>query len=75
MTMEIWLAPLASAGAAAALILMGYWMGRNSAELPMRSDNNPRVIDQGSSDDPGGDPYEDAMTEVATEDTRIDTMR
>jgi hypothetical protein len=71
------LAPLISGLLVAVLcigsIMLGYWMGRNSIERPMRSDNNPRPNSQGLPDDPGQDPYEYALSD--DEDVRISTMK
>jgi hypothetical protein len=45
-------------------ILVGYWMGRNSAERPFVQQTENVLVDQGSTDEPeGGDPFVDAMTE------------
>lgn len=55
-------------------ILLGYWMGRNSSEKPMRSVNNPAKRDQGSHEDPGGDPFEEAMEIIEDEDERTSTI-
>ena len=63
--------------AAVAAVWVGYWMGRNSSNLPLRSTNNPKLTNQGSGEEPGGDPFVEAM-ELPTldnEDDRIDTMR
>jgi hypothetical protein len=63
---------------AVAAVWVGYWMGRNSSDLPLRSMSNPKLIDQGPTDDPGGDPFEEAMEApepVSPEEERIDTMR
>lgn len=61
---------------AVAAVFVGYWMGRNSTDRPMRSPFNPKIIDQGSGEDPGGDPYVEAMEDpkLDDEDKRIDTM-
>ena len=71
------LAPFISALTVAVLcigcVLLGYWMGRNSIERPMRSENNPAKGHQGLSDDPGGDPYEYALSD--DEDVRVSTMK
>ena len=71
------LAPLVSAVLAIAVcigcVLLGYWMGRNSIERPMRSENNPAKGHQGLSDDPGGDPYEYALSD--DEDIRVSTIK
>lgn len=82
MMMENWsillisiLATLSFMGGAAGLIYLGYWMGRNSADRPVRSDNNPKLLDQGSKEDPGGDPYEEALLPLEDEESRIDTIR
>lgn len=52
---------------AAVLIWIGYWMGRNSRELPVRSYQNPRRVLKGPSKppipEPEGDLFKDAMTE------------
>lgn len=63
-------------GVAIVAVWVGYWMGRNSADLPLRSIFNPKLIDQGSGEEPGGDPYEEAMTNPQPDEPeeRIDTM-
>lgn len=71
--MSLWI-PLISGLFVAVLcigcILLGYWMGRNSSERPMRSIYNNPKADQGLTEDPGGDPFEEAM-EDRTSNERI----
>ena len=68
-----WLSAVIATATAVGCILLGYWMGRNSIERPMRSDSNPRRHDQGSTEEPGGDPFVAAMAED-DEDERRPTM-
>jgi len=44
-------------------ILLGYWMGRNSAERPFVQNTQPAQADQGSTEEPGGDIFTEAMVE------------
>jgi hypothetical protein len=54
-------------------VLLGYWMGRNSIERPMRSVNNPAANSQGPSvDDMSEDVFIAAMTEP--DDNRRPTL-
>ena len=72
-----WLALLSNyvwVGIAIGCIMIGYWMGRNSAELPMRSVHNPAKKDQGGHEDPGGDPFEEAMEILVDENERTPTL-
>lgn len=69
----IWLIPYFSILlSAVGCILLGYWMGRNSRELPMVSSIATPTKDQGSQADPGGDPFEEAMAEQ--EEPRVPTI-
>jgi len=69
----IWLIPYFSILlSAVGCILLGYWMGRNSRELPMVSCIATPVRDQGDQADPGGDPFEEAMAEP--EPGRVSTV-
>ena len=75
-----WLIPLIDNGPIVVLIigciLMGYWMGRNSAERGFRSEsaaNESRPSSQGSHDEPEGDIFEDAM-EIRELDQRVPTI-
>jgi hypothetical protein len=57
-------------------VWVGYWMGRNSKDLPLRSVFNPKLLDQGDGEEPGEDPFEEAMTPPVQEgDERIETIR
>lgn len=43
-------------------VCLGYWMGRNSQDLPMRSPNNPGKPKHANPvDEPEGDLFEEAM--------------
>jgi hypothetical protein len=55
-------------------IVAGYWMGRNSAELPFRSMQNPKKTSQGSTAEPEhGDIFREAMQED-TDGERVPTI-
>ena len=54
-------------------LLIGYWMGRNSAERPFRSIEAPKKRDQGSTEDPGGDLFMEALQDDEDEKKRIPT--
>ena len=56
-------------------LALGYWMGRNSIDRPMRSVYNPGKMDQGSAlDDSAGDPFAEAMMDRSVDDDRISTI-
>ncbi|MHC4310900.1 MAG: hypothetical protein ACYSW3_00330 [Planctomycetota bacterium] len=56
-------------------IFIGYWMGRNSADQPFRSDYNVAKRDQGPKEEPEqGDIFKDAMTEPEIDEKRIPTV-
>ena len=49
-------------------IFIGYWMGRNSADQPFRSDYNQPKKDKGSTEEPEhGDSIADAMKDEKKE--------
>lgn len=54
-------------------LLIGYWMGRNSAERPFRSIEAPKKRDQGSTEDPGGDLFLEALQDDKDEKKGIPT--
>jgi hypothetical protein len=54
-------------------LLIGYWMGRNSAERPFRSVEAPKKRDQGSTEDPGGDLFLEALQDDKDEKKGIPT--
>lgn len=56
-----WISALFALVVAVGCILLGYWLGRNSSDKPWRALNNPASRDQGSGEDPGGDPFAEAM--------------
>jgi hypothetical protein len=80
MTMEIvtslapWISAVFAVAVAVGCLVLGYWMGRNSIERPMRSINNPPLMDQGAAYDSGGDPFHEAMVDHSDDDERIATM-
>ena len=54
-------------------VLLGYWMGRNSAERPMISEAQQRPFDPGSTDEPDHDDiFRDAMSDP---EQVMDTIR
>lgn len=54
-------------------LLIGYWMGRNSAERPFRSVEAPKKRNQGSTEDPGGDLFMEALEDDKDEKKGIPT--
>jgi hypothetical protein len=62
---------------AVGLIWFGYWMGRNSRELPVRSDMNPAKKRMGTKapiDDDVGDLFQDAAFGYPEEGPGIPTI-
>ena len=55
-------------------LLIGYWMGRNSAERPFRSVEAPKKRHQGSTEDPGGDLFMEALQDEEDEKKGISTI-
>ena len=53
--------------------VIGYWMGRNSAERPFLSEAQPRHTDQGPTDESQVDVFRDAMQ--GADDKRIPTIK
>lgn len=78
--MEIWVA-LSILGSmvlgvlqAAGLVFIGYWMGRNSIDRPLRSEYNPGTTKRiPAEDEVAGDVFTDAMAQDEVE-TRTPTI-
>lgn len=63
---------LVFAGVAAALVWMGYWMGRNSADVPIRNDNNLEAEKKPDKSLDTGDVFMDSM--ARDDDERTPTI-
>lgn len=68
----LYISGLITAGMAVACVVLGYWMGRNSIERPMRSDYAP-TAQQPTDDEVPADVFDAAMDE--DEDQRVSTIR
>lgn len=57
-------------------VCLGYWMGRNSTERPLLSDQaEPLMQPNDNSDDVGADVFDEAMQPEEDKNERIPTMQ
>ena len=71
---QLLISAVISMAMAVCCVWIGYWMGRNSADKPMRSDFNPPAIDDSFSDEVTGDVFADAMRYDKEPEQRISTL-
>jgi hypothetical protein len=68
----VFISVILAMGAAVALVVIGYWMGRNTTERPFRSQMNPkkalRLRTNAPKPEPDGDLFQDAAYGVPTYD-------
>ena len=55
-------------------LLIGYWMGRNSAERPFSAVKEEKEFDPGSTDEPEGDYFKDEIPDYGETQERVATI-
>lgn len=71
---QLLISAVISMAMAVCCVWIGYWMGRNSADKPVRSDFNPPVQSDDFEDEVSGDVFVEAMRDNREPEQRISTL-